>query len=83
MSTYSGGLRVDRAQEVLEQHAVSSASGLCLACGVPGPCDEHVAATKVFTLSARLPRRRPGATHPELVGAKRANFRLLSARAAG
>src|SRR3712207_6549431 len=70
-TTYPGGERVERAQVMLERHAVSSADGLCLACGVPGPCPERDAASAVFRLSLRLPRRVPGATRPELVGARR------------
>jgi len=38
MPTYPGGERIDTAQAVLDRHAVSSANGLCLASGVPGPC---------------------------------------------
>jgi hypothetical protein len=41
MTTYLGGDQVDRAQAVLDRHAVSSADGLCLECGVPGPCVAH------------------------------------------
>jgi hypothetical protein len=77
-TTYHGGEQIDHAQSVLDRHAVSSADGLCVTCKVLGPCPEHEAAAKVFTLSARLPRRRPGATRPELLGAKRTDFRWLS-----
>ena len=71
MGTYHGGQHVDQAQQTLERHAVSSADGLCLACRVPGPCVEHEAAVRLFMFSARLPRRVPGATRPELIGARR------------
>jgi hypothetical protein len=77
-TTYHGGVQVDEAQAVLDQHAVSSADGLCVACKVLGPCRYNEAAAKVFTLSARLPQRRPGATRPELLGAKRTDFRWLA-----
>ncbi len=77
-TTYLGGEQVDQAQAVLDRHAVSSADGLCVTCKVLGPCREHEAAAKVFTLSVRLPQRRPGATRPELLGAKRMDFRWLS-----
>ena len=80
MTTYSGGDLVDRAQTVLDRHAVSSADGLCLACRVPGRCTEHDAAARVFVRSARLPQR-PGSTRPELIGAKRIGKRGLLARA--
>jgi hypothetical protein len=80
-TTYHGGEQIERAQAMLDRHAVSSGDGLCVTCKVLGPCPEHEAAAKVFTLSARLPQRRPGATHPELMGAKRTDCRWLSERA--
>ncbi|GAA1886094.1 hypothetical protein [Asanoa iriomotensis] len=67
--------RLAEAQRTLDTHITSSATGLCLACGTLGPCRKHEAASGVFERSARLPRRRPGLTRPELVGA-----RLVSAR---
>jgi hypothetical protein len=79
VATYQGGQQLDYAQAVLELHAVSSADGLCVACRVPGPCGEHETAAKVFTLSLRLPRRVPGATRPELIGARRRGQRGLLA----
>jgi hypothetical protein len=79
VATYHGGQQLDYAQAVLQRHAVSSADGLCVACGVPGPCGEHETAAKAFTLSLRLPRRVPGATRPELIGARRAGERGLLA----
>jgi hypothetical protein len=75
--TYHGGEQIDHAQAVLDRHAVSSGDGLCVTCRVLGPCPELEAAAKVFMFSARLPQRRPGATRPELLGAKRADFRWL------
>jgi hypothetical protein len=81
VTTYPGGEQIDHAQATLERHAVSSADGLCLSCGVPGPCAEHATAAKVFTLSLRLPRRVPGATRPELVGARLVGGRGALARA--
>jgi hypothetical protein len=79
MATYPGGRQIDQAQAVLDRHAVSSGDGLCVQCQVVGPCAAHVAAAKMFMRSARLPRRRPMATRPESVGAKRGGFRWLSA----
>jgi hypothetical protein len=78
VTTYHGGQQLDHAQAVLDRHAVSSANGLCVTCSVPGPCAEHEAAAEVFTRSAWLPRRRPGATRPQLLGAKRMDFRRQS-----
>lgn len=71
MATYSGGDQIDRAQTVLDLHTVSSADGKCLACGMAGPCAEQERAARVFALALRLPRRVPGASRPELVGARR------------
>ncbi|MBE1484989.1 hypothetical protein [Plantactinospora soyae] len=70
-TTYHGGDQIERAQKTLERHAVSSADGLCLACRVTGPCAAHEQAAKVFRFALRLPRRVPGATRPELIGARR------------
>lgn len=81
MATYHGGGQIDRAQEALERHAVSSADGLCLACQIPGPCAHHEQAATVFAFALRLPRRVPGATRPELPGARRAGVPGLLARA--
>jgi hypothetical protein len=78
---YRGGTQLDRAQAELDRHAVSSADGLCVACKTLGPCAVHEAAARVFAVSARLPRRTPGATHPELIRAKRVDFPRLAARA--
>jgi hypothetical protein len=80
-TTYPGGRQIDRAQAILDRHAVSSADGLCVECKVLGPCPEHEAAAKLFRMAARLPRRRPGATRPELIGAQQTGFNWLSARA--
>ncbi|QOC90310.1 hypothetical protein [Micromonospora craniellae] len=80
-TTYHGGTQIDHAQATLDRHAVSSSDGLCVECRVLGPCPAHEAAATVFALSARLPRRRPGATHPELMGTKRTDFNWLAARA--
>jgi hypothetical protein len=77
-TTYHGGEQIEYAQAALDRHEVSSGDGLCVTCGVLGPCAEYEAAAKVFMRSARLPLRRPGATKPELLGAKRTDFRWLS-----
>jgi hypothetical protein len=59
------------AQGVLDAHITSSATGRCLACGTPGPCWQRETAASIFSRSLRLPRRTPGATRPELIGARR------------
>ncbi len=59
------------AQRVLDTHITSSATGRCLQCGTLGPCYKRETAVVVFSRTLRLPSRRPGATRPELVGARR------------
>jgi hypothetical protein len=59
------------AQEVLDRHATSSANGLCMTCKKPGPCAVRETAAAMFSRYSRLPRRVPGASRPELVGARR------------
>ena len=63
------------AQEVLDEHVTSSATGRCLACGVLGPCFRRETAVAVWSRSARLPRRVPGLSRPELVNARRVTAR--------
>lgn len=58
------------AQAVLDEHVTSSASGRCLACGSPGPCWRRENAVVTFSRTLRLPQRRPGASHPELINAR-------------
>ena len=60
-----------RAQQVLDAHVMVLADGSCLGCGAPLPCTHRDAAAEVFVRYGRLPRRRPGASRPELVGARR------------
>lgn len=63
------------AQRILDVHVTSSANGRCIECGVLGPCSQRETALGIFTGTLRLPRRRPGATQPELVGARRLDDR--------
>lgn len=65
-----------RAQQVLDRHVTSSATGRCLGCGSLGPCGEREGAVAIFARSLRLPVRQPGASRPELVGAVRAGAPL-------
>lgn len=58
------------AQRTLDTHATSSANGRCIKCGTPGPCYKRETAVVIFSRTYRLPRRRPGATRPELIGAR-------------
>jgi hypothetical protein len=59
------------AQRILDTHATSSGDGRCIACGRLGPCPVRENAVVVFSRTLRLPVRRPGATRPELAGARR------------
>jgi hypothetical protein len=58
------------AQQALDKHVVSSTTGLCLACRVPGPCLRRETAAVIFARFERLPRRVPGLSRRELVGAR-------------
>jgi hypothetical protein len=57
------------AQRSLDTHTVSS-TGYCLACQILGPCRPREIAESIFYRSLQLPRRHPGATHPELLSAR-------------
>jgi hypothetical protein len=59
------------AQRTLDTHITSSATGRCLECGTLGPCCKRENAVVIFSRTVRLPRRQPGATRPELLGARR------------
>lgn len=59
------------AQRILDTHVTSSATGRCVLCDTPGPCYRREWAVAVFSRSLRLPLRRPGATRPELLSARR------------
>lgn len=59
------------AQRTLDTHVTSSANGRCIAYGEPGPCWRREPAVKVFSRTLRLPQRVPGASQPELIGARR------------
>jgi hypothetical protein len=76
MTTYTGEReQLAIAQQVLDEHITSSVDGRCLKCGVPGPCYRREAAVVVFSRFLRLPRRIPGLTRPELIGARRVQVR--------
>ena len=59
------------AQRTIDDHPLTMADGTCQRCHVPGPCAALVTASKVFARYHQLPRRLPGASRPELVGARR------------
>lgn len=58
-------------QRTLDTHVTSSADGRCIECGEPGPCWRREPAVTVFSRTLRLPQRVPGASQPELIGARR------------
>ncbi len=64
-------MELAHAQLVLDRHVMVLADGSCLACGTALPCAVRDAAAEVFVRYGRLPHRRPGASRPELVGARR------------
>lgn len=70
MTTYSAAEQLEQAQTVIDLH-VTATDGRCRACGAWGPCYRRETAVKLFSRFLRLPRRVPGASRPELVGAKR------------
>jgi hypothetical protein len=63
--------RLAEAQRMLDRHITSSANGRCIECGQVGPCLARETAAVIFSRTLRLPRRRPGATRPDLVNARR------------
>jgi hypothetical protein len=60
--------QLSSAQHTLDTHVTSSADGRCLVCATPGPCWRREAAVSIFSRTLPLPRRQPGATHPEAIG---------------
>lgn len=59
------------AQATLDQHVTSCGTGRCIDCGAFGPCQTRETAISVFSRYLWLPTRTPGATRPELAGARR------------
>lgn len=56
-----------QAQRILDVHVTSSGNGLCLACGLEGPCRAQLLALRTLGRYGRLPARRPGATCPDRI----------------
>jgi hypothetical protein len=59
------------AQRLLDAHALVLPDGVCRLCGTSGSCGYRDAAQAAFAWYRRLPVRRPGASRPELVSARR------------
>lgn len=62
---------LDDVQNVIGDHAINSADGRCVRCKVEGPCRSARDALRQLAAWHQLPRRRAGATRPELIGARR------------
>jgi hypothetical protein len=76
--TYLAGaavVQLDNAQRLLDAHALVLTTGACRLCGTLGTCDYRDAASAIFARYSALPQRRPGASRPELVGARRVDGR--------
>jgi hypothetical protein len=70
MTVYTPGDVIQRAQETLDVHVPVAHTGRCLACGAQD-CLHREEAVRIFSRYHHLPARRPGATLPELLGARR------------
>jgi hypothetical protein len=71
VGTYIGlERRLGDAQTILDEHPVLAADGRCMACGTEN-CPPRSSALSLLASARQLPSRRPGATRPELIGARR------------
>ena len=62
------------AHRILDDHPISAADGRCVRCRVEG-CHLRTVALEALARHGMLPRRRCGATRPELIGARRVGWR--------
>lgn len=74
VTVYGEAQQLSVAQQVLNEHVTSSATGRCMACGAPGPCFRRETAMAVFSRSRWLPRRVPGLSQPERLGLRRVDL---------
>lgn len=58
---------IDAAQVTVDAHVLDAATARCLPCRTEWPCPPATEALATLTRYRRLPRRRPGATRPELL----------------
>ena len=63
----SADRQLSEAQQVLDTHVTSRATGRCVECGTLGPCWRRESAVVVFSRTLRLPTRQPGASRPALI----------------
>jgi hypothetical protein len=50
----TAGRQLDTAQAEIGRHATSRVDGLCVTCGVPGPCPRRETAIAIFSRYHRL-----------------------------
>ena len=83
----SAAQQLAEAQDTLNKHVTSSATGRCLICDSLGPCWRRESAVAIFSRSLRLPARMPGASRPELINAVRIGgpprYQVFSATSGG
>jgi hypothetical protein len=60
--------QLDRAQQELNRHLISTPGGYCRTCGEEEPCRGRLAASQTFASLGRLPRRSPGEAGRVLLG---------------
>jgi hypothetical protein len=72
-STFLAGAvdELAEAQKTIDEHVISAASGRCIMCDLAVTCPPRESAMGAFARARRLPRRRPGASRPQLIGARR------------
>jgi hypothetical protein len=63
--------QLDQAQRLLDAHVLVLNTGACRLCGTMNSCGYRDAASSTFARYRALPRRRPGASQPQLVGTRR------------
>lgn len=61
---------IDAIQATVAEHSISSYDGRCVRCKVEGPCAHQYRALLQLRYLRQLPRRRVGATRPELIGVR-------------
>jgi hypothetical protein len=66
---------IDVIQATVADHSMSSGDGRCVRCKVEAPCAHQYRALLQLHYLCQLPRRRPMATRPELIGARRVQVR--------
>ena len=59
-----------QAQQLLDEHVARADNGRCMRCGEIEPCAPRIAALRLFWAAPMLPRRIPGLSRPELIGAR-------------